>query len=254
MNPSILKISVLFLPLLLQAQPANPALEAARAAEARFDTPAALVLYREADQAEPNNPLILQKIAQHLSDSTPAATDLAAKQKLATEALAYATRAATLDPASAVHQLSLAICHGKLASYSPDTRGKLTHSRDVKKYAERALELDPAYDWAHHIVGRWHYEVAKLSGTQRFLIRLIYGGLPPASHDLALQHFRRAIELAPENISHQLELAHALRAAGKIPEAIAQFRLGLALTAQNPNDTLAQTRATTALAELTPSP
>jgi hypothetical protein len=41
--------------------------------------------------------------------------------------------------------------------------------------AALALRLEPNNDYAHHISGRWHYEMAGLNALARTLVRLLYG-------------------------------------------------------------------------------
>jgi len=133
------------------------------AAEQRLDTPRALEAFLAADRAKPDDPFILQKIARQYSDSVvDLPTDAVDARKHRAElALGYAQRAVELNPNSAENVLSLAVCHGTLAIYS-DTRTKIRLSRLVKEEAEQALAIDPNYDWAHHVLGRWHYEVSNL--------------------------------------------------------------------------------------------
>jgi tetratricopeptide (TPR) repeat protein len=231
------------------ARPAASLLAEAAAAEARFDVPRALELYLAADKLEPDNPSTLQKIAQQLSDLSLVVPDDTAKKAQAEKALAYAKRAVALQPENAVNVLSLAICHGKMGVFS-DTRTKIEYSRLVRLDAERALALDPAYDWAHHVLGRWHYEVASLGGTTRFFIRLVYGGLPAASLDEAISHLQKAVSLAPARVPHHLELGFAYLAAGRKPEARASFTAGLALPSVELYDESAKARARSALAKL----
>lgn len=218
-------------------------------AEGRFDAAGALELYLEADRLQPDNPATLQKIAQQLSDlSLEVATDEARKEQ-AEKALVYAKRAVALAPENAVNVLSLAVCYGKMAVYS-DTRGKITFSRLVKQEAERAVALDPGYDWAHHMLGRWHYEVAGLGGATRFFVKVIYGGLPEASMDDAVRRLERAVELAPQRVPHRLELGFALLAAGRTGDAKKSFKAGLELPSTERYDEAAKARARAALEKL----
>jgi tetratricopeptide (TPR) repeat protein len=220
-------------------------------AEQRLDTPRALAAFIAADKAKPDDAFILQKIARHYSDSIVdlPADDIAEKKRRAELALAYSQRAVALNPRSAENVLSLAICHGTLAVYS-DTRAKITYSRLVKEEAERALALNPDYDWAHHVLGRWHYEVATLGATTRFFVRVIYGGLPDASVEKAIEHLERAVVLAPAVAPHHLELGFAYLAAGRTADARAAFMRGLALPSTGKHDEAAKARAREALRHL----
>jgi tetratricopeptide (TPR) repeat protein len=233
----------------LRADEAESFIRAGLAAEARLDPRASLEHFRAADAARPNDPFILQKISRQLSDQTPAAPSLDEKAELARQALAYAQRAVAADPNSAVNVLSLAICYGKLGLYG-DTRTRVEYSRLVHQYAEAALALNPDYDWAHHVLGRWHLEVTELGATKRFVVRLVYGGLPRASLDEAVSHLERAVALAPGTIAHHLELGLAYLAQGRRAEGLAELEPALRQPLQGVHDVEAKARAQRALAKL----
>ena len=224
-------------------------IQTALAAEARFDSKAALELFLQADAARPDDAFLLQKIARQYSDLSFETRDAPEQTRLCTAALAYAQRSVALQPKDAVNVLSLAICYGKLATLS-DTRTKIEYSRLVKDYAEQALALDPAYDYAHHVIGRWHYEVATLGAATRFFVRLVYGGLPDASTDEAVRQLRRATELSPQLPSHRVELGFALLADGRRDAAKREFEQALALPPREKYDPASKRRARDALEKL----
>ena len=246
----------LFLAVLLFAAPRLEAdtgpdaiVREALAAESRFDAKHALELFLEADHARPQDPFILQKISRQYSDLSEDITDVAEKRRLCTEALRYAERATKLQPGNAVNVLSIAICHGKLALLS-DNRGKVEHSRLMHDYAEQALALNPNNDYAHDILGRWNYEVASLGPAKRFLVRMVYGGLPAASTAEAVRQLRRAVELAPEVPAHRVELGFALLADGQRDAARQTFEQALAMPMHEKYDDRAFQRAREALKSL----
>ncbi len=228
---------------------ADSILEQAAAAEAKFDSRRALELYQTALSEQPASAFVLQKIARQYSDLVEDQPTVEAKKTYAQTALDFALRAVALEPENPVNVLSLAISHGRLATYS-DTRTKVKYSRLIKEEAERALALDPDYAWAHHVLGRWHYEVATLGRTARLFVRLFYGGLPAATTTEAVRHLQRAVDLEPEVIAHRLELGFAHKAAGDLPAARTQFERGLAMPPKERHDRVAQTRAREALANL----
>jgi len=196
------------------ASPVAVCLQAAQAAEARFDPADELRWYLQADRARPNDPVILRGLSKAYSDSTLATSIPAEKKRRIEQALACARRACLLEPDNAVNQLSLAVCYGKLGLYA-ETRDKIEYARLVKRYAEQALALDPNYAYAHHVLGQWNYEVASLGRTKRFLVSVFYGGLPPASTADAVRELERAVALEPEIVSHRLALGYAYRADGQ---------------------------------------
>jgi tetratricopeptide (TPR) repeat protein len=226
-----------------------PLVREALAAEARLDARRALELLLQADAAQPNDAFILQKIARQYSDLVDDQAGLEDKRRYAATALDFSQRATALKPADPVNVLSVAISHGKLALYS-DTRTKVRYSRLVREEAERALALDPDYAWAHHVLGRWHHEVAALGATSKFFVRLFYGGLPAASSVEGIRHLQRATELEPGELTHWLELGFACAAAGRPDEARRHWAHGLALPSRSKPDEPAKRRAREALTKL----
>jgi tetratricopeptide (TPR) repeat protein len=224
-------------------------LAAARAAEAAFDPLAALEIYRELAAERPDDAFLQQRIAQQYSDSTNLLSDRAEKRRHAERALYHAQRAVALDPDDPVNVLSVAISYGKMGLYG-DTREKVAFSRQLREYAERSLALDPGYAWAHHVLGRWHHEVAALSGPARLVVRLVYGGLPEASRTQAVRHLERAVALDPDNLIHHLELGIALWAVGEREAARQAFQQGLGMEETTINDAAAKRRVRETLGQL----
>ena len=221
----------------------------AAAAEAALDTRRALALLEEADRLRPGDPRILQRLARQHSDLVYELPDRETKRASVERALSYARRAAEVAPRDAECVLSVAICLGKLAVFS-GTREKVQLSRELRTEAERALALDPGYAWAHHLLGRWHHEVAELGATARWVVKLLYGGLPAASPAEAVRHLERAVALEPGQLNHHLELGFAYLASGRNPEARAAFEHGLVIPSREKHDDSAKARARAALTRL----
>lgn len=221
----------------------------AEAAEAQLDCVRALELFQQADALQPGNAYVLQKIARQYSDLVSDQPTREEQKRYAEQALAFSQQAVKLEPDNAVNVLSVAVCYGKLGLLS-DTRTKVAHSRLVKEYAERALQLDPRYAWAHHLLGRWHYEVAGLGFTSRFFVQLIYGGLPDADRGEAIRHLKLATNLEPAELNHWLELGFAYAANEQFAEARQAWEKGLAMPMRAKPDIAAQARASAALARL----
>lgn len=102
-------------------------------------------------------------------------------------------------------------------------RGKVNLADSVRIYAEECIRINPKNDRAHHILGRWHYEVSKLGWLTRMLSRVIFGGTPKGSFDLAINYFNQAIEL--DNIAvHRYWLGMAYLESGQKEKALDEFR------------------------------
>ena len=233
----------------LTAAPTDDPWRDALAAEGRLDSARALVLFQQAAAAKPDDAFVLFKIAKQYSDLVPDQADDAGRREFAQRGLDYAQRACALEPNNAVYTLSLAICHGHLATVS-EVRTKVEYSRLIKEEAERALLLDPNYAWAHHVLGRWHYEVAALGPTARFFARLLYGGIPTASPEEGVARLKRAVELEPGELNHWIDLGFAYAATGRKTEARASWEHGLAMPDRSKHDATSKRRAREALKEL----
>lgn len=233
----------------LTAASADILLRDALAAEAKHDTRHALERFLAAEKAGRSDAFVLQKIARQYSDLTLDLRSRDEQRAAAQHAVDYSLRAVALEPRNPLNVLSVAISYGRLALAS-DTRDKVRYSRLVREEAERSLSLDPNYAWAHHVLARWHLEVAALGAPARAFVKLFYGGLPAASVGEAIRHLERAVALEPDELQHHLELGHAYLAAADPARARPAFARGLALPSRAKDDEPAKSRARTALSRL----
>lgn len=219
------------------------------AADAQFDPDRALQLYLRAQAEQPRDTKILLKVAKEYSDSTLLNTDPGENARRIQKALEYSKRAVDLDPHNSVALLSEAVCYGKLGLYG-GTRQKIEYSRLVKEYAERALAADPNYAYAHHVLGQWEYEVASLGRTKRFLILVVYGGIPAASTEDAVRHLEQAVRLEPGTASHRLALGFAYLANEQPAKARQMFEQVIAMPRREFYDADCRRQAQRAIASL----
>jgi tetratricopeptide (TPR) repeat protein len=188
------------------------------AALTNFDLPKATLAYRAALQLDPANYDAGWRLARALVDAATLETDDAKKKALLTEAQDHARAAVRSNPDGAKGHTFLAIVVGKLALYHGG-RTKVELSKEVKVEAERAIALDPNEDLAYHVLGIWNREMVELNWFLKKFAEVLYGKFPPASMDAALTNLRKAAELSPATIPHQVELGLTLKSAGKAAEA-----------------------------------
>eukprot|EP01137_Pigoraptor_chileana_P005384 Opistho-2@48383 len=77
------------------------------------------------------------------------------------------------------------------------TKEKIKNGFVFREHIEKAIELDPHDPTAHHLLGRWCYEVALLSWIERKAATAIFGAPPTATMDDALHSFLEAERLRP---------------------------------------------------------
>lgn len=209
----------------------------------------ALAVYRQAEAlGEPDSEL-LRRIAKQLAQKMSDTNSTSEKRQLGREALEYARRAVEADPNSAQARLSLAICYGRLAQVE-GPRTRMEYSRRIFEEATYATRLDPRLDYAWHILGRWHYEVATLNTALRAIAQAVYGNLPDASLEQAAELLERAIRTGPPRVVHHIELGRTYAALGRTDEARTQLQKGLSLPSREKDDEETKARGRQTLASL----
>jgi tetratricopeptide (TPR) repeat protein len=241
----ILAIALLFAAA-ARALGVDDAVSAGLAAERRMEPMEALVHFRMALAARPDDAFLQQKVAQQLSDAAFLESSPEVRTQLASEALVHAKRAVELDPSSAVARLSLSVLYGKLA-IEEDTRTRIEYARRIHRHAEEALALDADYAWARHVLGRWHVELSRINRAERAVVALFLGGLPRASLDEGIAHLEEAVRLESDAVPHHVELGFAYQRAGRLEEARTAWQTALRLPTVRVYDSAAKQRASTAL-------
>lgn len=218
------------------------------ALEASGKTKDALAAYQEAEKKSPNDAAILVKIAKQYGDLMPSLGKAAAKDA-AVSSLAYSRRAVKAAPKSSDPHLAVALSLGKLTPYMGN-KEKLQASREMKTEAETALRLNPRSDYAHHMLGRWHQEMASIGGGTRLLAKVVYGGVPKGSYQEALDHFAKARAINGKRLIHQLEYGRTLAMMGRDAEARKEIDKGLAMRNSEADDAESKARARATLSKL----
>jgi Tfp pilus assembly protein PilF len=82
------------------------------------------------------------------------------------------------------------------------------------------------------------------------MVKLIYGGLPPASDAEAINNYKKAIALAPGRILHHLALAKAYDTTGERKLAVAELQKCRTLKPMDLDDAAAQKEAAVLLGKM----
>ena len=195
----------------------------------------ALAAYEEADRLQPGNAEILRRIAREHCLAMVDTDSKKEKQARAEKGLEYAKRAVEADPGNAMAHLALAVCYGRVAPYC-DGKTKIAYSRLIKEETDKSIAIDPGNDYAQHLLGAWNYELAGLNPVLRALAKMVYGELPAASYEKALEHFQKAVRMAPDRLAHHVQMGRTYLALGRREEARASLERGLALPDREKDD------------------
>jgi tetratricopeptide (TPR) repeat protein len=190
----------------------------------------AITLLKGLEKGDPKNVEVLYRISRVESDLVDDLPDDAKKKghDYADQAMAYAKRALEADPQSSEAHLAAAIAYGVMTDFVDD-RTKMEYSKFIKDEAEKAIELDPKNDYAYLVLARWNFEMTQLNPLLKGIAELLYGQMPPASQEKALEDFQKAIELAPNKMIHHFCYGEALAKLGRKDEARAEYQKVLRL-------------------------
>ena len=147
----------------------------------------------------------------------------------------YAETSLKIDPNNSEANCVMAIALGR-SSMSKSGKEKIINAREVKKYVDAALGNDPKNFKAWHVLGRWQFEISNLNGLERSLVKILYGGLPPATLKQSITAFEKARTLRPEFILNYYEMAKAYEDNDNKVKAIAYLNLMLTLPNQTEDD------------------
>jgi tetratricopeptide (TPR) repeat protein len=220
--PVTLTICLIFLASVAESQDVSPLIKKADELDAQGRSDDAIDALKQAEKISPNNPTVLIKLSQDYSDKIDDTKDHSQKLNFARLCLEYAKKAVQQAPENADAHVCLSIAYGKMTDFT-DNKTKMEYSKIVKSEAEKAVALNPKSDMALLILARWNFDMATLNPILKAFAQTLYGQLPPASKELAVQYFQRAIAAAPEKIIHHAEYAQALESMGKTKEARAEW-------------------------------
>jgi tetratricopeptide (TPR) repeat protein len=203
---------------------------------------AAIQILKQAEQISPNDPRVVIRLSDDYSDNVDLAKDRSQKLSFAKLSLEYAKRAVQLAPEDSDAHSALAVAYGRMTDFVGN-RTKIQYSKIIKSEAERSIELNPKNDTALLVLARWNLDMSTLNPILKGIAQLIYGQMPPASQDKALEYFQRAIAAAPQRVLYHAEYAKALDQLGRTQEAKAQWQKARQLNPIDPADREAQAEA-----------
>lgn len=211
-------------------------------------TKEALEAYQKADALKPDQATVFIKIAKQYGDLMPSLKGNARKEA-AQKSLEYSHKAVAIAPKLSDSHLALALSLGKNTEFLGN-KEKLQASREIKSSAEQALKLNPKSDYAHHMLGRWHQEIADIGGATRLLAKVVYGGIPKGSYQEALDHFKKAREINSKRLIHQIEYGRTLAMMGKDEDAKREIKKGLDMPNREADDAESKLRGKATLNEI----
>ena len=196
-----------------------------------------------------NDVEILWRIARSYFDIADQSTDVVAQKENIDSALPYAENALSINPLSSKANHYYAVIIGRKGVLE-GTKQKIINSYEVKKYCLKAIELDSTYDNSYHVMGRWHYNVADLSWVERNIASLAYATPPVGSFAEAINYFKSAKNLNPDDIRHYLWLGKSYLANYESDEARNILKEGMKIETTNESDNILKNKIKELLSKL----
>jgi tetratricopeptide (TPR) repeat protein len=195
------------------------------------------VLIKEADNLEKTQkePEALEKYKQvlviqpdHLRSLVKAAElnvsisrrDEKNKRLYIESAYAFAKRAWDADSAQADAGYAMSLASWKMAEVEPENKKIVAYARDMKLYADRALSINPAHAKSNYMLGKWNYEMTRLSGIKKALVKAVYGGMAEASYEEAIKYLEKCKQAEPYFVANYMDLAKAYKENHRPAQAI----------------------------------
>ncbi len=155
--------------------------------------------------------------------------------ELATLELTRAEKLSLLPPQKAAIIARRARILGQTGLISSN-REKIKLGKEIRSLAEEALKLDSENMLANGILGVFHFELANLSGVERFFAKVIYGDIPEGRMDLAETYLKKALLLDPTVLRFRLVLTKTLLKLDRKSEAKTLAQESLKVSAKTPSD------------------
>ncbi|HEY9045159.1 MAG TPA: hypothetical protein VIN08_04655 [Ohtaekwangia sp.] len=163
----------------------------------------------------------------------------------------YALRAIPLNQQNIDAHLAYIISLGLMAEVAGSPRDKIHDAKIIRTEAETIIKLDSTFAAAYFILGKWHFELAKLSWVEQVACKLFFGGLPEGiSMDAAVRNFRKASALQPNTILFLYGEASAFHYQQEDQKAIKLLKQAIALSPKEPDDIPRKKRCTDLLEEI----
>ena len=244
-------VTIAIAPLPLVAQSAAEHVAMGDREHAATNAPAALRHYEEAIKADPRSYEGLWKASRDAVDVGEYNADDKERERLYSVAEQYARRAVEANPADADGHAELARALGRKA-LSLGKRDQVKYAGDVRNAALDALKINPKNPAGLHVMGKWNYEVLRLSGMTRWMAKNFLGGkvFDSANWDDAQRYMEESVANDPSRLVHHLDLARVYEARGNKEKAREQYEIVLKGPVGDFNDKKYQSEAAEEIREV----
>lgn len=197
----------------------------------------ALAFYKKSVEVESNAVEAYSRASRLLCTLSGRANEKSLKFAKADSASIYAAKALKLDPTHKQARLSLIIALGLASEAGSSPSEKFKNAMKIRLEAETLLSMDSLFSPAYYILGKWHYELSRLTWIERLACNTLLGKIPDdVSFSKSLQYYEKAIQLQPEYILFHYGKAGALYKQRQYSQAVAVLQHALELPCSESDD------------------
>ncbi|MBX2926098.1 MAG: tetratricopeptide repeat protein [Chitinophagaceae bacterium] len=208
MKYGILSVIALIFGCFVYAQDVDALLKEAEKAEKDLKEANALAKYKEILQVQPANGKALWKTSELTGRIGNRLKDEKQRQAAFTEARQFAETALKENRADADANYALAAAAARVSTVASG-KDKARSLRDMKNYADTALQINPGHARALYMMGKWNFDIFSLNVGEKAAVKVLFGGMPKATLDDAIDNFEKARAADPLLVINYLDLAKA---------------------------------------------
>lgn len=165
-----------------------------------------LELYKEVLKLDENSESALWNIAIIYAQKGNRDEDEESQKEMLEKAMSYADKALKHHEESGFAHYAKAVVLARKTDIL-DTGDTIEASHEIKKYIERATEKIPDFAPVWHLFGVWHSDVANVSSAESTAAGLFSEGLPDADNDKAEEYIKKALDMDPDVILFNIDMA-----------------------------------------------
>ena len=216
---NVLLLAFILSSITIFAQDVTVTLKEASNLERSLKEDQALEKYKQVLSVDANNFTALLKAAE-FSAAVGARQDKKLRKPYYDAALAYATKAYTINPNSSDANYVMAVASSKMTEVETENKKIVQYLKDAKTYADKALAIDPNNSRANYAVGKWHFDMIQTSWVKKAAMKTLFGGMPEAKMEDAIKYMEKCKSLDQYFVANYLDLAKAYKLDNKPSQAI----------------------------------
>lgn len=210
----------------------------------------ALDKYKSVLTYEPSNQQALVRASELSGAIGGRKADKKAKQDYYEQAKEYADKALAINDNNADANYVRALAASRLTEVETDSKKLVANVKDINIYANKALSINPNHGKANYVLGRWNFEIISLSWAKKAAIKVLFGGMPPASIENVFKYMEKCKTLEPYFVINFLDLAKAYKYDSQPAKAIEVLNQLAKLPTRTPDDIAYKTEGKKMLSEM----